>query len=132
MNEELSEQSIGELIQRATQQTADLVRQEMRLAQVEMQQKARRAGLGAGLLGAAGLTALYGVGALVAAAIILIGTQLEPWVAALIVGAVLLVVAAGLALVGRSQAQQATPPTPEQAIESVQDDVHHIKERAHR
>lgn len=132
MNEALSEQSVGELLQRATQQTAELVRKEVRLAQVEMQEKARRAGLGAGLLGGAGLVALYGLGALVAAAIILIGTQLEPWVAALIVGLVLLAVAGVLALVGRSQAQQATPPTPEQAMESVQDDVQHIKERASR
>jgi uncharacterized membrane protein YqjE len=132
VNEALSEQSVGELLQRATQQTAELVRKEVRLAQAEMQEKARRAGLGAGLLGSAGLVALYGLGALVAAAIILIGTQLEPWVAALIVGLVLLAVAGVLALVGRSQAQQATPPTPEQAMESVQDDVQHIKERASR
>lgn len=129
---DLSDRSVGELIQRASQQTAELVRQEIRLAQAEIQEKGRRAGLGAGLLGGAGLVALYGIGALVAAAIVLIGTQLEPWVAALIVGLVLLAAAGVMALVGRRQARQATPPTPERTMASVQEDVRHIRERAQR
>jgi uncharacterized membrane protein YqjE len=129
---DLSDRSVGELLQRASQQTADLVRQEIRLAQVELREKGRRAGLGAGLLGGAGLVALYGVGALVAAAIILIGTQLEPWVAAAIVGLALLAIAGVMALVGRRQAQEATPPTPERTMASVQEDVRLIREKAQR
>lgn len=127
--DDLSEQSIGELLQQASRQTADLVRQEIRLAQVELQEKGSHARLGAGLLGGAGLVALYGLAALVAAAIMLIGTALEPWLAALIVALVLLAAAGILALTGRQQAQRATPPTPEQAVESVQEDVRYLKER---
>jgi uncharacterized membrane protein YqjE len=130
--EDLDERSVGELVQRASRQTAELVREELRLAQVEMQEKSRRAGVGAGLLGSAGLVALYGVAALVAAVIMLIATELEPWVSALIVGVVLLAAAGILALTGRQQVQQATPPAPEQAVESVRDDVRHIKERTAR
>jgi uncharacterized membrane protein YqjE len=130
--EELSDRPVGDLVQQLSQQTAALVRQEMRLAQVELQEKGKRAGIGAGMFGGAGLVALYGVGALIAAAVLLIGTALEPWLAAVIVGVVLLAVAGVLALLGRKQVDQATPPKPERAIESVQRDVAHVKERAGR
>jgi uncharacterized membrane protein YqjE len=130
--EELSEQSVGDLVQELSQQTATLVRQEMRLAQVELQEKGKRAGIGAGMFGGAGLVALYGVGAVVAAVIMLVATAIEPWVSALIVGVVLLATAGILALLGTRQVEQATPPKPERAMESVQHDVEHVKERARR
>ena len=130
--EELSERSVGDLVQQLSQQTATLVRQEMRLAQAELQEKGKRAGIGAGMFGGAGLVALYGVGAVVAAVIMLVATAIEPWVSALIVAAVLLVTAGVLALLGRKQVEQATPPKPERAMESVQHDVEHVKERVRR
>jgi uncharacterized membrane protein YqjE len=130
--EELSEKSVGDLVQRLSQQTATLVRKEMRLAQVELQEKGKRAGIGAGMFGGAGLVALYGVGAVVAAVIMLIATAIEPWVSALIVGVVLLAAAGVLALLGRRQVEEATPPKPERAMDSVQDDVEHVKERVRR
>lgn len=130
--EELSDRSVGDLVGRLSQQTATLVRDEMRLAQAELQQKGKRAGLGAGMFGGAGLVALYGVGALVAAGILLIGTALEPWIAAVIVGAALLAVGGLLTLMGKKQIDRATPPKPERAIESVQKDVEHVKESARR
>lgn len=132
MERDPTDPSVADLVERAARQTADLVRQEIQLAQAELQDKGRRAGIGVGLLGAAGLVALYGVAALVAALIMLLALAVEPWIAALIVGAVLLAGAGGLALVGRSQAQRATPPIPERALESVQDDVRHVKERVER
>jgi hypothetical protein len=130
--EERSERPVGDLVQELSQQTATLVRQEMRLAQAELQQKGKHAGIGAGMFGGAGLVALYGVGALIAAAILLIGTAVEPWIAAVIVGVLLLAVAGVLALLGRKQVEQATPPKPERAMESVQDDIQHVKRRAGR
>jgi len=129
---EPQEPSVGELVQRASQQTADLVRQEIRLAQAEMREKGRHFGVGAGLVGGGGLVALYGIGVLLAAVVMLLATALEPWVAAVIVAVVLLIVAAILALVGRKQVEQATPPLPEEAAASVQEDVRHIKEKAAR
>jgi uncharacterized membrane protein YqjE len=130
--EELSEQSVGDLVQELTQQTATLVRQEMGLAQVELQVKGKRAGIGAGMFGGAGLVALYGVGAVIAAVIVLLATATPPWVSALIVGVVLLATAGILALLGRRQVEQATPPKPERAMESMQQDVEHVKERVRR
>ena len=90
--------SVGELVQQLSQQTSTLIRQEMRLATAELQEKGKHAGRGAGMFGGAGLVALYGVGALIAAAIIGLGTVLELWIAAVIVGVVLLAVAGILGL----------------------------------
>jgi uncharacterized membrane protein YqjE len=123
---------VGELFRELSSQTATLVRQEIRLAQLELQEKGKRAGIGAGMFGGAGLVALYGVGALVAAAVLLLATALEPWLAALIVGVALLLVAGVLALSGKKQVEQASPPAPEQAIKSVQRDVDEVKARAKR
>jgi uncharacterized membrane protein YqjE len=130
--EERSEQSVGELVQQVSQQTAELVRNEMRLAQVELQEKGKRAGIGAGMFGGAGVVALYGVGAVVAAVVLLVATATEPWVAALIVGVVLLAGAGLVALLGKRQVEQATPAKPERAMESMQHDIEYVKERARR
>jgi hypothetical protein len=129
-SEELKERPIGELVQEASQQTATLVRQELQLAQLELSEKGKRAGLGAGVFGGAGVVALYGLGALVAAVILLLGTALEPWLAALIVAVGLLAVAGSLAVVGKKQVEEATPLMPEQTTTSVKRDVDELKARA--
>lgn len=127
-----NDHSISELVQRLSEQTGQLVRQELQLAQVEMQEKGKRVGAGAGLFGGAGLVALYGVGFLLAAAALLLATTLEPWVGVAIVGAALLLIAGVLALTGKKQVEQATPLAPEMAIETTKRDVDEIKARAQR
>ena len=126
------DQPVGELVRQLTEQSSTLIRQELRLATAELQEKGKHAGVGAGMFGGAGVVALYGVGALIAAAIIGLATLIEPWIAAVIVGVVLLVVAGVVALLGKKQVQQATPAKPEQAIDSVQRDINTVKERAQR
>jgi membrane protein len=121
---------LGELVQDLSRQTSTLIRQEMRLAQAELTEKGRHAGRGAGMFGGAGVVALYGVGALVAAAILGLATVLEPWIAAAAIGAGLLLVAAILAFTGKKELDEAGPPKPEQAIESVQRDIDTVKARA--
>ena len=122
--------SLGELVKQLSEQTSRLARQEVELAKVELQEKGKRAGLGAGMFGGAGLFGLYAVGALVAAAILALATAVDAWLAALIVAAVLGAIAGILALVGKRNVQQATPPVPEQATESVKEDVQWAKTRA--
>ncbi len=124
------ERPVGELVQQLSQQTAALVRQELQMAQLEMKEKGKRAGIGAGLFGGAGGLAFYGLGALLAAIVLGLATFLEPWIAALIVAVVLFAVAGALALTGKKQVEQATPPAPEQAIASTKRDVDEIKGRA--
>ena len=124
------ETSTRDLVQDLSRQTSTLIRQEMRLAQAELAEKGRHAGKGAGMFGGAGLVALYGVGALIAAAILGLATVIEPWIAAAAIGAVLLLVAGILALTGKKELEEAGPPKPEQTLDSVQRDVATVKERA--
>jgi hypothetical protein len=119
--------STGELINRLTQQSSELIRSELQLAKAEMTVKAKHAGVGAGLFGGAGLVALYGLGALVAAAILALTLVLPAWLSALIVAVVLFVIAGVVALVGKRQVSEATPAAPEKTIESVKRDVDTVK-----
>jgi hypothetical protein len=121
---------LGELVQDLSRQTSTLIRQEMRLAQAELTEKGRHAGRGAGIFGGAGVVALYGVGALITAAILGLATVLEPWIAAAAIGFGLLLVAGILALTGKRELDEMGPPKPEQAMESVQRDVETMKARA--
>lgn len=128
----LKDQPVGDLVKQLSEQTATLVRKEMQLGQLEMQEKAKRGGLGAGLFGGAGLIAVLGVGALVAAAVAALATTLALWLSALIVGAVLLAIAGIAALMGKKQVEQAVPPAPEQAVESGKRTIDEVKGRAGR
>lgn len=123
------ERPVAQLVQDLSQQTATLVRQELRLAQLEMTQKGKKAGIGLGLFGGAGVIAFYGVGVLVAAAVLALATAVDGWLSALIVAVVLFAVAGIAALVGKKEVTEATPPVPEQAIDSTQKDVQEIKDR---
>ena len=125
-------QPIGELVQQLSEQTATLVRKELQLAQIEMTEKGKRAGIGAGLFGGAGAIAIYGLATLIAAIVLLLATALEPWIAALIVAVVLFAIAGGAALVGKKQVEQAVPPQPEQAVQSGKRTVDEVKGRAGR
>jgi uncharacterized membrane protein YqjE len=129
-NAPLREQSLGELTKQLSDQTTQLVRSEVELAKAELAEKGKQAGLGAGMFGGAGLFGLYALGALTAAAILALDTAMNGWLAALIVAVVYAAVAGVLALVGKGRVQQATPPVPEQAIDSAKEDVEWAKERA--
>ncbi|WP_431976963.1 phage holin family protein [Micromonospora haikouensis] len=118
-----SEPSTAELVQRATEQVSRLVRDELALARAELTQKGRHAGIGIGLFGGGGALALYGLGALIAAAILLLALVVPAWVAALIVAVVLFLAAGILALVGKKQVGQAVPPVPAATVRSVRADV---------
>jgi hypothetical protein len=124
--------STAELVRQAAEQMSRLVRDELALARAEMTEKGKRAGIGAGLLGAGGVIALYGVAALLAALILGLATGMPAWLAAAIVGVLLLAAAAIMTLVGRSRVQQALPPVPQEAAASVKADIDELKERAHR
>lgn len=126
------EHSVGELVSRASGQLSDLVRQEMQLAMAEVSGKGKRAGIGGGLFGGAGIMAFVAFLALATAAIAALALVLPVWASALIVAGVLLLVAGVMALIGKSQIGKAKPPTPEKAISSMKADVTEIKERAHR
>jgi membrane protein len=124
------ERPVAELLKELSQQTSTLVHQELELAKLELAQKGKRAGIGAGMFGGASVVGLYAVGALTAAIVLLLATAITPWLAALIVAVGYGVIAGGLALAGRGQVQKATPPVPQQATESVKEDVQWAKAKA--
>ena len=127
---ELKERPIGELLKQLSEETTTLVRQELELAKAEVTEKGKKAGVGAGMFGGAGVSALLGLGALTAALIAALDTAMPTWLAALIVGLLWLGVAGVLAMQGKNKVQEATPPVPEQATESVKEDVQWAKTRA--
>jgi hypothetical protein len=122
----------GQLVKQLSEQVSLLVRDELKLATLEMTGKAKTAARGAGLFGGSGVMALYGTGCLLAAAIIALAGVIRPWLAALIVGVALFAAAGIAALAARGQIKKAAPPVPSAAADSVKADVEQIKESAHR
>lgn len=127
-----ADHSVGELVRQASEQLSDLVRQEMRLAQREMAEKGKRAGIGGGMLGGAALMAIIALQAMAATAIAALSLALPVWASGLIVTGALLVIAGMLALVGKKQVGRATPAMPRRTLDSVKTDIEQLKERAHR
>jgi hypothetical protein len=126
------ERPTAELVKQLSEQVSMLVRDELKLARVEMTRKGKQAGVGIGMLGGGGLVALYALGCLIACAVLAISLAVAAWLAALIVGIALLVVAGAAAMLGKGRLQKATPPVPEEAVDSVKTDVEVIKDRARR
>jgi lipopolysaccharide export LptBFGC system permease protein LptF len=123
----VTEQSTAELVQRASEQITLLVRDELALAKAELTEKGKHAGIGIGLFGGGGVLAFYGVGVLIATAVIALALVLPLWLSALIVAVVLFVAAGILALLGKNQVTKAVPPEPKVAIESAKADVDEVK-----
>lgn len=119
--------TLGALVHDLSTQIPELVRSEIRLAQAEMTQKGKRAGIGLGLFSAAGLLAFFGLATLITTAVLALDLVLPAWLAALIVGVVLLLVAAGLGMGGKNKVTDATPAKPERAVEGLKEDVATVK-----
>jgi uncharacterized membrane protein YqjE len=127
---DLRERPTAELLKQLSDQTTSLVRQEIELAKLEFREKGKKAGVGAGMFGAAGVLGLYAVGALTATIILALATFLPGWLAALIVTVIYAAIAGILALRGKSEVKEATPPMPQQAVETTKEDVRWVKTRA--
>ena len=126
--ERLRERPIGELLGDFAHETTELMSKEMELARAEIGIQVKRAGTGAGLFGAAAVVGLLGLGALTACAIVALALVMDAWLAALIVGGALLLVAGILALAGRSKVKAVAPPVPERAIGEVKRDIATVQE----
>ncbi len=127
-----AERSLGDLVKFVTEDLSHLVRSEIKLAQVEVTEKAKGVGAGIGAFGAAGVLALFGLGLLLTTAVLALSLVLAPWLAALIVAVVVFAVAGVAALVGKKKVTEAAPPVPTRAVESVKEDVQEIKESIKR
>jgi uncharacterized membrane protein YqjE len=129
-NNDLRGHGTGELLKELSDHTTTLVRKEIELAKAELGEKGKKAGQGAGMFGGAGLFGVFAFAALTTAIIAALDSAMELWLAALIVAVVYAAIAAVLALQGRNKVQEAGPPVPEQATESVKEDVQWAKTQA--
>jgi hypothetical protein len=128
-NNELRGRPTGELLKELSNQTTQLVRQEIDLAKAELSEKGKQAGMGVGMAGGAGLFGVFAFAALTACLIGALDTAMPFWAAALIVTTVYAAVAAVSALRAKKQVMEAAPPVPEQAIDSTKEDVEWAKTR---
>jgi uncharacterized membrane protein YqjE len=124
------DQPVSELVKQLSDQTTMLVRQEVELAKAELAEKGKKAGIGAGMFGGAGLFGVFAFGALTATLILALSEAVTAWLAALIVTVVYGAIAGVLALQGKNKVQEATPPVPERALDSTKEDVAWVKTRA--
>jgi uncharacterized membrane protein YqjE len=122
-----TDEPIGAVVHRLSEQLPELVRSEIRLAQAELAEKGKHAGVGVGLFSGAGLLALYGLAGLFTTAVIALDLALPLWLSALVVSVVLLAAAGVAALLGKNQVGRATPAAPERAIAGVKQDVEAVK-----
>ena len=129
-NNELRYRPTGDLLKELSNQTSTLVRQEIELAKAELAEKGKKAGVGAGMFGGAGLFGVFAFAALTTCIIAALDSALPLWLAALIVAVVYAAVAGVLALQGRNKVREAGPPMPEQATESMKEDLEWAKTRA--
>jgi predicted phage tail protein len=120
----------SELMRELTDQTTALVRKEIALAKVELTEKGKKAGIGAGMFGAAALFGAGAFAAITACAVLALATFLDAWLAALIVAVLYLAIAGVLAMLGKKQVNEATPPLPERAVDSTKEDLEWVKTRA--
>jgi len=124
---QLREQPMGELFKQLSDELSTLVRQELKLAQAEMTAKGKQAGLGVGMFGGAGLAGVLALLTLTTFLVALLSEGMDVWVAALIMTVLYAAVAGVLALNGKRRISEATPPVPEQTVESVKEDVQWAK-----
>ena len=127
---ELRDRPTGELLRELSDQTTTLVKQELDLAKAELQEKGKQAGIGAGMFGGAGSFGVGAFAALTAGVIAALSQAMDTWLAALIVAVVYAAVAGVMAMTGKKKVKQAAPPIPEQAKDSVKEDLEWAKTQA--
>lgn len=124
--------SVPELVRSLLSDASLLVRKEAELATIEMKAKARKVGVGAALVGSGAVIAFLALATLVACAVIALAIVLPTWAAALIVGVLLLAIAAVLVLVGRARVRAATPLVPRETIDVAKEDIGWLREETER
>lgn len=117
--------SLFKLLADVPGQIVDLFRQEIENLKAELAAKVKHAGVGVGLLAAAGVVALFLLGTLILAGIYGLGTVLPMWASALIIAGVLLLIVLILVLVGIGQLKASGKPL--ETIDSMKTDVQVIK-----
>ena len=120
--------SISEMFSGAVTNLQNIVRSEVQLAKTEMREEAKLAGKAAAMLAVAAVVGAYALGLFLLTAVWALATQMDQWLAALIVAAVVTVIAGVLAMVGKSRLDKFSPK-PDQTIDSVKEDIEWVKQQ---
>jgi membrane protein len=123
-----TQRSVSDVLQDIIGNLQQIVRDEFRLAKADVEDKARRAARPASILAAGAVLGLYGLGFLLLAGVYGLSLVIAPWLAALLVGAVLAIVAAILVSSGRTRLKQ-IDPVPEKTVQSMKENVQWTKEQ---
>lgn len=123
---DVENESLGSLVGQLTSDVSTLMRQEVALAKAELKEEAKKAGKGAGMLGAAGLAGYFVLLFLSLTIMWLLGEVMWLWLAALIVMILWGVAAAVLFVMGRKQLKEVNPK-PEQTVETLREDKEWVK-----
>ena len=119
------ERSVSDVLQDIFGNVQDIVRSEVRLAQAEIKTEAAKTARAAKSLIAGAVLGLYAGGVLLIAAVYGLSMVVAPWLAALLVGAFVAVVAAILISIGQGRLRKVKKP--EKTIRSVKEDVQWLK-----
>lgn len=126
-NDDLRDRSIGDLMKQLSTDMSTLVRKEIELAKAEMSQKGKQATAGVAMFGGAWAAGMMALVAATLFLVFLLAEVMDVWVAALIVTVITGAVAYFLAMRGRDRMKEATPPIPEQTVETLKEDVQWAK-----
>jgi uncharacterized membrane protein YqjE len=124
----VDDRSLGDLFGDLSQKASLLIRQEIRLANVEMKQKASKASKELALIIVGAVLANAALLALVAAVIIGLAEVVEPWLAALIVAVLLAIIAGIMAYAGIQNLRQMSP-APERTMATIEEDKEWLKQQ---
>jgi hypothetical protein len=123
--------SLGSLLSSLPDLIGRIIRGEIESAKAELIAKLKKAGIGLGFLVGAAVFGFILLEVLIAAAVLGTATVFPPWLAALLVGAALLVLTGVLALIGIRMLRRGVPPVPKETIKSVKNDINAVKGEAH-
>lgn len=127
----LQRKSLGDLLAETPQLIVDLVKAEIEHLKTEVGEKAKGLGVGVAMLAAAGFFAIFLFSWLIYAGFEGLNVVFAPWLSALIVSAVLLVIVAILALIGLGSIKKNKDLGDLEAVDSIKDDVNMVRGLGH-
>jgi uncharacterized membrane protein YqjE len=123
-----TQRSVADVLQDIVGNIQQIIRAELRLAKVEITEKADLAAGPAKVLTAGTVLALYGFGFLLLALVYALSTLMPPYLAALLVGAVLIIVSCFFIISGRNNLKQ-IEPVPEKTVQTVKENMQWAKDQ---
>jgi hypothetical protein len=125
-----TQRSVPEVLQDIVGNLQDIIRSEFRLAKTEIKEEASKAARPAAAFGVGLISGIYGIGFMLLAAVYGLSTVMPAWLAALLVGIILAIVAGAFLGSGREKLKRINL-SPDKAIKSLEENVewskHQIK-----